>query len=246
MQSSSLSLFHPLIRHWFTENKGDPTEVQAKAWPLTASGKNVLVTAPTGSGKTLAAFLWAINQLVTGTWPRGHIRVIYISPLKALNNDVQRNLTEPLDELGRLFETAGVDFPPLSVLTRSGDTPQDVRRRMLRHPPDILITTPESLNILLTSRNSRRMLTSVLTVIIDEIHALAGNKRGTHCITAVDRLVPLSGDFQRIGLSATIKPLEAVARLMAGYTRWRKTVPIHVTLEGQSPLSGPTAENTIP
>ena len=208
--------FHPLIARWFSERLGEPTEVQLRAWAEVMKERHVLVTAPTGSGKTLAAFLWAINQLVTGAWPRGETRVLYISPLKALNNDVRRNLVAPLEELQAYFAREGVPFPPIGVQTRSGDTPGNERRRMLRHPPEILITTPESLNILLTSKGSRATLTGVATVILDEIHAVAGSKRGTHLITAVERLVLLSGEFQRIALSATVRPLETVADFIGG------------------------------
>ncbi len=177
----------------------------------------MLATAPTGSGKTLTAFLWAVNQLATKTWENGQVRVLYISPLKALNNDVQRNLIKPLSEISEYFRKAGKDFPSIRVLTRSGDTPQDERRRMLSRPPEILITTPESLNLLVSSKNSRLMLTGIATVILDEIHAVIGTKRGTHLITAVDRLIPLTGEFQRIALSATVRPMKKVAEFVGGY-----------------------------
>ena len=216
MPPNLLKHFHPLISRWFTERLGEPTDVQLRAWGEVMKERHVLVTAPTGSGKTLAAFLWAINQLVTGAWPRGETRVLYISPLKALNNDVRRNLISPLEQLRDYFTREGVEFPAINVQTRSGDTPGDERRRMLRHPPEILITTPESLNILLTSKGSRATLTGVATVILDEIHAVAGSKRGTHLITAVERLVLLSGEFQRIALSATVRPLETVADFLGG------------------------------
>ena len=206
MDTPGLSLFHPLIRQWFLEKYGRATDIQEKTWPVVASGGHVLVTAPTGCGKTLAAFLWGLNQLITGVWTGGLVRVLYVSPLKALNNDVQRNLLEPLAELSKFFSNAGVPFPPISVMTRSGDTPGEERRKMVRRPPEVLITTPESLNLLLSSRSGRSLLTGVATVILDEIHAVAGTKRGTHLITAVDRLVPLSGEFQRIALSATVNP----------------------------------------
>jgi ATP-dependent Lhr-like helicase len=219
MSSSGISLFHPLISKWFSEKVGTPTDVQEKAWPEIAKSRHVLVTAPTGCGKTLAAFLWSINQLVTGAWTTGKVRVLYISPLKALNNDVQRNLLKPLGELRDYFSREGASFPEVSVLTRSGDTPGEERRRMVRRPPEILITTPESLNLLLTSRSGRSMLTGIATVILDEIHAVVGTKRGTHLITAVDRLVPLSGDFQRIALSATVNPAVRVAEFVGGFRK---------------------------
>ena len=136
--------------------------------------------------------------------------------MKALNNDIRRNLADPLEELRSYFSKAGEEFPPIGVLTRSGDTPAEERRRMRRRPPEILITTPESLNILLSSRSGQEMLTGIATVILDEIHAVVGTKRGTHLITAVDRLVRLSGEFQRLALSATVKPLSIVAEFVGG------------------------------
>jgi ATP-dependent Lhr-like helicase len=183
-----------------------------------ARGAHALVSAPTGTGKTLAAFLWGINQLVTGSLRTGKVRILYVSPLKALNNDIQRNLLAPLSALESVFRQAGEALPSIRVLTRSGDTPAGDRRRMLRNPPEILITTPESLNLILSSPNSRLMLDGVATVILDEIHAVAGSKRGTHLVTAVDRLVRLAGEFQRIALSATVKPLSVIADLVGGFT----------------------------
>ncbi|WP_347490266.1 DEAD/DEAH box helicase [Desulfoscipio sp. XC116] len=216
MDHSVLDLFHPLIGKWFIEKVGLPADIQAQAWPRVAKGEHVLITAPTGSGKTLTAFLWSLQKLITGDWPGGLVRVLYVSPLKALNNDVQRNLLKPLEELRAYFAEAGERFPPMRVLTRSGDTPPNERRQMLRRPPEILITTPESLNLLLSSKNNRLILNGVETVILDEIHAVLDSKRGTHLITAVDRLVPLAGEFQRIALSATVRPLEPVAEFVGG------------------------------
>ncbi|SNB46552.1 DEAD/DEAH box helicase [Geobacter sp. DSM 9736] len=221
MPPDILNRFHPLIRQWFLERFGSPTDVQVRTWAEAVEGRHLLVTAPTGSGKTLAAFLWAINQLVAGVWPRGETRLLYISPLKALNNDVRRNLITPLQQIEALFRAAEIPFPGINVLTRSGDTPGGERQRMLRKPPEILITTPESLNILLTSRSGRHALTGVATVILDEIHAVAGSKRGTHLITGIDRLVLLSGEFQRIALSATVKPLKTIAEFIGGSRRNR-------------------------
>ena len=227
MPLSGLSIFHPLIQQWFSKQVGTPTDVQEKTWPEIAKNRHVLVTAPTGCGKTLAAFLWGINQLVTGTWPGGKVRVLYISPLKALNNDVQRNLLKPLAELRELFAQAGEAFPQISVQTRSGDTPGEERRRMIRKPPEILITTPESLNLLLSSQSGRSLLSGIATVILDEIHAVVGTKRGTHLITGVDRLVPLCGEFQRIALSATVNPVERVAEFVAGFRKIGKGIDSH-------------------
>ncbi len=216
--AGALALFLPVIRRWFLSSVGRPTEVQEQAWPVIARGGHVLVSAPTGTGKTLAAFLWGINQLATGALLPGKVRILYVSPLKALNNDIQRNLLAPLAELEACFREAGAAMPQIRVLTRSGDTPASDRRQMLRRPPEILITTPESLNLILSSPQGRMMLDGVATVILDEIHAVAGTKRGTHLVTAVDRLVRLAGEFQRIALSATVKPLAAVAALVGGFT----------------------------
>ncbi|MBD3240755.1 MAG: DEAD/DEAH box helicase, partial [Chitinivibrionales bacterium] len=214
----ALAHFHPLLRSWFELAVGTPTDIQEQAWAHIARGHHVLCIAPTGCGKTLAAFYHAINRLVTGEWPCGATQVLYVSPLKALNNDIRRNLLAPLEALRRHFAQHGEQaFPDITVLTRSGDTESAERRRMLRSPPEILITTPESLNILVNSQSGRRALTDVKAVILDEIHAVAGNKRGTHLITAVDRLVRLSGEFQRIGLSATVRPPEKVSELIGGY-----------------------------
>ncbi len=213
-----LRLFAPPIAGWFEERFGQPTDIQAQAWPRIAAGEHVLLTAPTGSGKTLAAFLWALDRLLTGEWEPGATRVLYVSPLKALGNDIRRNLTEPLAELGVRFSSGGHGEPIIRVETRTGDTPQSARRRMQRSPPEILITTPETLNILLTSKSGRRLLTGLRCVILDEVHAVASGKRGVHLITAVERLTMLSGECQRIALSATVRPLERMARWVGGFT----------------------------
>jgi ATP-dependent Lhr-like helicase len=224
-----LSQFHPLVARWFNEQVGKPTDVQQQAWPRIAAGEHLLITAPTGSGKTLTAFLWALQQLITVRWTPGRTRVLYISPLRALNYDIQRNLLRPLGELEELFRKAGEAFPSIRVLTRSGDTPQADRRQMLRHPPEILISTPESLNLLLSSTGGRSILTALETVILDEIHAVVGTKRGTYLMTAVDRLVSLSGEFQRIALSATLRPPETVAGFVGGYIMEKKSGALHYT-----------------
>ena len=215
--NAALKLFHPGIARWFEANVGAPTAVQSEAWPLIAAGHHVLATAPTGSGKTLAAFFWALNQLGTGAWPSGAVRVLYVSPLKALNNDIQRNLLAPLAGLHAHFADAGAAWQPVHVQTRSGDTPQSERRRMLRQPPEILITTPESLHIMLTSQQGATLFTGLRTVILDELHAVADGKRGAQLMTGVERLVLHSDQFQRIALSATVRPLERMAAFAGGY-----------------------------
>ncbi|MGE5234931.1 MAG: DEAD/DEAH box helicase [Acidobacteriota bacterium] len=211
-----LDAFHPLIRSWFSGRFGAPTEAQRLAWPAIAAGGHVLLSAATGSGKTLAAFLAALDRLVTGAWPAGCVRVLYVSPLKALGSDVRRNLLAPLDELRASFAAGGEAMPEIRVETRTGDTPAEERRRMTRRPPEILITTPETLNILLTSRRGRALLGGVAAVILDEVHAVVGSKRGVHLITAVERVARLAGEVQRIGLSATVRPLDRVARWLGG------------------------------
>ncbi|MCZ6856193.1 MAG: DEAD/DEAH box helicase, partial [Gammaproteobacteria bacterium] len=209
---NALVQFQPSIQQWFETQFERPTDVQAKSWPLIAAGKHVLITAPTGSGKTLTAFLWSLNQFASGTWEPGRTRVIYVSPLKALNNDIQRNLLGPLSELRENH-----NFPAISVQTRSGDTTPNERQKMLRRPPDVLITTPESLSLLLTTSKGRHALSTVETVILDEIHAIVDNRRGVQLMTSIERLAHIAGEFQRLALSATIRPLEAVASYVGGY-----------------------------
>jgi ATP-dependent helicase Lhr and Lhr-like helicase len=217
---AALTPFHSAVSAWFARSFSAPTEPQSRAWPAIQAGRHVLIAAPTGSGKTLAAFLAAIDSLVrigvTGELA-DETHVVYVSPLKALSNDIQRNLDAPL--AGIHAELAAQSLPDVDIrtLVRSGDTPQAERDRMRRRPPHIVVTTPESLYILLTSESGRRMLATTRTVIVDEIHAMAGNKRGVHLALSLERLEALAGRrLQRIGLSATQKPVEVVARFLVG------------------------------
>src|SRR5688572_5951203 len=217
-----LRRFHPIIRKWFAETLGKPSDPQRKGWPAIATGDHTLILAPTGTGKTLAAFLWELNALITSglNEPLGNaVHLLYVSPLKALNNDIHRNLDAPLTELRRRFEEAGLEFPEIRVAVRTGDTPASARARMLRKSPHILITTPESLNIMLTSVRGRGMFSATRAVIVDEIHAIAGTKRGAHLALTLERLEELVASApQRIGLSATQRPLDEVARFLGGCT----------------------------
>ncbi|HEY7928107.1 MAG TPA: DEAD/DEAH box helicase [Candidatus Dormibacteraeota bacterium] len=216
-----MSLFSPAAQRWFGDALGAPTEVQQRGWPEIAAGRNALLCAPTGSGKTLAAFMWFVDSLGrTPTPPEaGRCRVLYISPLKALTVDVERNLRAPLHGIALEARRCGDAFAPARTAVRSGDTSPAQRRDLARHPPDILITTPESLFLMLTSA-ARETLRSVRTVIVDEIHALAGTKRGAHLALSLERLSVLCGtDPQRVGLSATQRPLNEVARFLGGRDR---------------------------
>ncbi|MEO8328925.1 MAG: DEAD/DEAH box helicase, partial [Candidatus Nanopelagicales bacterium] len=214
-----LEAFSPATRDWFQGVFAAPTSAQAMAWESISSGHNTLVVAPTGSGKTLAAFLWAIDSLLRAgdqPEPSQRTRVLYVSPLKALAVDIERNLRAPLSGIQAVASRTQQQVPELSVAVRSGDTPAKERQRFLRAPSDILITTPESLYLLLTSR-AREVLQSVETVIIDEVHAVAGTKRGAHLAVTLERLdAQLSKPAQRIGLSATVRPVETVARFLGG------------------------------
>jgi ATP-dependent helicase Lhr and Lhr-like helicase len=213
----ALSGFLPVVARWFSEELGAPTPPQQQGWPAIRAGRHVLVAAPTGTGKTLAAFLWAIDGLLRqGPALLDETQVLYVSPLRALSNDVQKNLQRPLDAL----VARDPSLPAVRVLVRTGDTSASSRAAMTRKPPHVLVTTPESLYILLTSDGGRRMLSTVRTVIVDEIHALARDKRGSHLALSLERLSHLCGEgLQRIGLSATQKPLEAVANLLVGAGR---------------------------
>jgi len=196
-----LSSFDPLVQEWF-ERLGPPTEPQLRGWPVIRAGEDVLISAPTGSGKTLAAFLICIDGLIrrarTGELP-DNTEVVYCSPLKALSNDVQKNLERPLAEIRALAEKRGIALAPIRVGLRTGDTKASDRQRMLRERPHILVTTPESLYILLTAEKPREMLAAVRTVIVDEIHAVADDKRGSHLSLTLARLDRLAGRPQRIG-----------------------------------------------
>ncbi len=217
---NALDSFHPAVRAWFSRTFDAPTEAQARAWPALESGEHVLVAAPTGSGKTFAAFLAAIDQLVkegcSGPLP-DETRVVYVSPLKALSNDIQRNLEAPLN--GIREELAALNLPDVEIraVVRTGDTTQSERAGMRRRAPHIVVTTPESLYILLGSQSGRDMLSTCRTVIVDEIHAIAGNKRGAHLAVSLERLQALAGGaLTRVGLSATQKPIEEVAKFLIG------------------------------
>src|SRR5438874_10029772 len=216
----ALDLFHPLIRSWFAARFGRPTEPQIRGWPEIAAEKHTLIAAPTGSGKTLAAFLVCIDRLFR-QWLDGKLpeatEVVYVSPLKALSNDIQRNLETPLAEIAALAAETGLGQLPIRTAVRTGDTPQSDRQAMLRNPPHILVTTPESLYLLLTSSKSRERLRGVTTVIVDEIHALARDKRGSHLALTLERLTALcEKPPTRIGLSATQKPIDEIGAFLVG------------------------------
>ena len=221
---SALQSFHPVVARWFSQHVGTPSAVQAAAWPRIAAGEATLIAAPTGSGKTLAAFLAAINELLQQGL-QGQLaqttQVLYISPLKALSNDIHRNLQLPLNGIRDQLLESGLADVPIQAAVRTGDTTASERQRMIRQPPHLLVTTPESLYVLLTSASGREMLHTVRTVIVDEIHALAGNKRGAHLMLSLERLNALCVAQQqreptRIGISATQKPIETMAQYLMG------------------------------
>jgi ATP-dependent Lhr-like helicase len=218
-----LDFFHPLVDRWFAEHFAAPTEPQERGWPEIAAGRHTLIAAPTGSGKTLAAFLVCLDRLVR-CWLSGQLEdktyVLYVSPLKALGNDIHRNLEVPLAELSDRALAAGLGRLPIRAMVRTGDTPAAERQAALRHPPHILVTTPESLYLLLTSQKSRELLRSVETIIVDEIHAVVRDKRGSHLALSLERLEALCARPPvRIGLSATQRPIEDIARFLVGTDR---------------------------
>ncbi|MFD8795751.1 DEAD/DEAH box helicase, partial [Streptomyces vinaceus] len=218
MAGSALDAFSPATRSWFTGAFASPTSAQEGAWRAIREGSDVLVVAPTGSGKTLAAFLAALDQLASTpppAEPKKRCRVLYVSPLKALAVDVERNLRSPLTGIRQESVRMGLPEPEIRVGIRSGDTPPAERRALATRPPDILITTPESLFLMLTSA-TRDALTGIETVILDEVHAVAGTKRGAHLALSLERLDELlPRPARRIGLSATVRPVDEVARYLA-------------------------------
>src|SRR5438093_3422652 len=206
--------FHPIIQEWFERSFARPTETQDLAWKEILAGRDVLISAPTGSGKTLAAFLACLDRLVRAGLDGSLLdetEVVYVSPLKALSNDIQKNLERPLQEIAKLAGEKGLLLPPIRVAVRTGDTPASERQQMIKRPPHILVTTPESLFILLTAGRSREILKTAKTMIIDEIHAMVDDKRGSHLslsLARLDDLVVKAGGapLHRIGLSATVRP----------------------------------------
>lgn len=217
---SAASLFHPAVAAWFEASFAAATAAQADAWPSIKAGRHTLIAAPTGSGKTLAAFMAAIDDLVRQGVDGGledATQIVYVSPLKALSNDIQRNLEAPLAGIRAELARRGLPDVDIRAWVRTGDTTSGERQRMARKPPHIVVTTPESLYVLLGSESGRKMLATTRTVIVDEIHAIAPNKRGSHLALSLERLSALSGDrLQRIGLSATQNPIESVARFLTG------------------------------
>ncbi|MBG9370337.1 DEAD/DEAH box helicase, partial [Corynebacterium diphtheriae bv. gravis] len=260
------------VATWFSDVFAQPTVVQRQAWAAISAGENALVVAPTGSGKTLAAFLWALNELVQGSGQTAllsrqaagsaeveasrakGVKVVYISPLKALGVDVENNLRAPLTGINQVAARLGIDQSDITVGVRSGDTPASERSKQVRNPPDILITTPESLYLMLTSK-ARSILTTVDTVIVDEIHAMAGTKRGVHLALSLERLERLAAQpVQRIGLSATVRPLDVVARFLGGdrpvevinpplAKKWQ--LAVHVPVDDMSDLPTPKPVSEI-
>ena len=215
-----LSAFHAFVARWFGETIGEATVAQQRGWEAIRQGRHTLIAAPTGSGKTLAAFLTAIDDLVreADIAPLSdEVRVVYVSPLKALSADIHKNLGEPRRGIRQLAEASGGEAPRITAAVRTGDTTSSERAAILRRPPHILVTTPESLYLLLTAERSRNLLRTVRTVIVDEIHAVIGTRRGAHLALSLERLQHVAEQpLLRIGLSATQKPVEEVARFLVG------------------------------
>jgi ATP-dependent Lhr-like helicase len=253
---SSLDWAHPLVQEWFVGRFGTPTEPQEQGWPHILAGRTTLISAPTGSGKTLAAFLACIDRLVRKALAgelQDHTEVLYVSPLKALGNDIQKNLEVPLGEILQMAAERGLLMPEIRTAVRTGDTLMHERRAMLKRPPHILVTTPESLYILLTAEKSRGILRSVETVIVDEIHAVADDKRGAHLALSLERLDALVGTRPvRIGLSATQKPIEKVAQFLTGNEQTEPVIvnvgharKLDLGVEVPSSPLGPVASNEM-
>ncbi len=260
----SLAWAHPLVQEWFINKFGTPTEPQEQGWPHILARRTTLISAPTGSGKTLAAFLICIDRLVRKALSgdlADRTEILYVSPLKALGNDIQKNLEGPLGEITALAGQKGLLMPEIRAAVRTGDTLMQERQRMLKRPPHILVTTPESLYILLTAQKSRGILTGVNTIIVDEIHAVADDKRGAHLALSLERLDALQeampGALQsqrpvRIGLSATQKPIETVAHFLTGNDRPDPVVvnighkrPMDLAIEVPGQELGPVASNEL-
>jgi ATP-dependent Lhr-like helicase len=254
--SQALAWAHPIVQEWFVRRFGSPTEPQIAGWPHIIAGRTTLIAAPTGSGKTLAAFLACIDELVRKALNgelRDRTEVLYVSPLKALGNDIQKNLEGPLAEIMQLAAERGTLMPEIRTAVRTGDTLALDRQRMLRRPPHILVTTPESLYILLTAERSRKILRDVETVIVDEIHAVAGDKRGSHLLLSLERLEAVTARPPvRIGLSATQKPLEQIAHFLTGADREPPAVvdvghrrPMDLAVDVPRSELGPIATNEL-
>src|SRR5438270_7697003 len=256
LPQDALNWAHPLVREWFVERFGTPTEPQEQGWPQILAGRTTLISAPTGSGKTLAAFLACIDRLVRKALDgdlQDRTEVLYVSPLKALGNDIQKNLEVPLGEILQKAGERGLLMPEIRTAIRTGDKLAPERRAMLKCPPHILVTTPESLYILLTAEKSRAILRDVETVIVDEIHAVADDKRGAHLTLSLERLEVLTHRSPvRIGLSATQKPIEEVAHFLAGNGRHNPEIvnighkrKLDLAVEVPATLLGPVASNEM-
>lgn len=251
MKERETNGFHPVTEEWFRRRIGEATDVQRRAWPAQVRGDNTLIAAPTGSGKTLAAVLPCLDRLAVDKLADGEryvrgVRVLYVTPLKALNNDIHHHLEGFLKEMAETAETLGAPWPELTVGVRTGDTSQSTRASMLRRPPDLLVTTPESLYILLTSEKARTILRTVNQVVVDEIHDLAADKRGMHLTVSLERLEEWCGRrLQRIGVSATQKPIERMARFLGGWEPAAAAVEAG-RLGAEADETGPEAEEAGP